>query len=311
VGGDATSSCSGTVNALNPSTGALIWQHCFTDGGFVLGAVTVTSGGVVAVGEGNNIAIVSAATGASLFTYTGVGPFFGPPSIARGTLYEGGMSGNLYALTTNQTRAGQFGQVNSATPQTNESTVTVPYLKAQAAGDLNVVAIGFNDSTSTITAVTDSAGNMYQLAAQLTRGSGLSQAIYYAMNINAAAAGANSITVQFSDAVPYADVRVAEYSGLKAASPLDTSASAAGAGSAASSGNLTTSAANEVIFGAGVTSSVFTGGTNGFTSRIITPVDGDVAGDKFVGALGTYAATAGIADSSGVWVMQAVAFHVT
>jgi outer membrane protein assembly factor BamB len=101
VGGDNTSTCSGTVNALNPSTGAFIWQHCFTDGGFVLGGVTATSGGVVAVGEGNNIAVVSAATGASLFTYPGVGPFFGPPSVAGGTLYEGDMSGNLYALTTN------------------------------------------------------------------------------------------------------------------------------------------------------------------------------------------------------------------
>ena len=99
VGGDATSSCSGSVNALNPSTGAFIWQHCFTDG-YVLGAVTVASGGVVAVGEGNNIAIVSAATGASLFTYTGAGMFWGPPCIADGTLYEGDMAGNLYALTT-------------------------------------------------------------------------------------------------------------------------------------------------------------------------------------------------------------------
>ena len=100
VGGDNTSGCSGTVNALNPSTGAFIWKHCFTDGGFVDGAVTVTSGGVVAVGEGSNIAVVSAATGASLFTYAGVGPFWGPPSIVGGTLYEGDMSGNLYALTT-------------------------------------------------------------------------------------------------------------------------------------------------------------------------------------------------------------------
>ena len=193
VGGDATNTCTGSVNALNPSTGAFIWQHCFTDG-YVLGGVTVTSGGVVAVGEGNNIAVVSAATGASLFTYTGAGTFWGPPSIADGTLYEGDMAGNLYALTTNQTRAAQFVQVNSATPQTNDSTVTVPYLQAQGAGDLNVVAIGFNDSTSTITSVTDSAGNVYQLAAPLTRGSGMSQAIYYAKNINAAAAGANIVT---------------------------------------------------------------------------------------------------------------------
>lgn len=65
-----------------------------------------------------------------------------------------------------------------------------------------------------------------------------------------------------------------------------------------------------MIFGAGITSSVFVGGTNGFTSRIITPVDGDIAGDEFVGTPGTYAATADIADSSAKWVMQAVAFRV-
>jgi hypothetical protein len=59
----------------------LIWRHCFADG-FVVGA----SDCVVAVGEGNNIAVLSAATGASLFTYTGAGPFWGPPSIADGTL---------------------------------------------------------------------------------------------------------------------------------------------------------------------------------------------------------------------------------
>jgi polyvinyl alcohol dehydrogenase (cytochrome) len=99
VGGDATSSCAGTVKALNPSTGAVIWRHCFTDG--FASAVTGASGGVVAVGEGNNIAVLSAATGASLFTYAATGPFLGPPSIVGSTLYEGDMAGNLYALTTN------------------------------------------------------------------------------------------------------------------------------------------------------------------------------------------------------------------
>src|SRR5215472_1215142 len=100
VGGDNTSGCSGTVNALNPSTGAFIWTHCFTDGGFVEGAVTVTSGGVVAVGEGSNIAVVSAATGASLFTYATAGTVWGPASIVGSTLYDGDIAGNLYALTT-------------------------------------------------------------------------------------------------------------------------------------------------------------------------------------------------------------------
>ena len=308
VGGDATNSCSGSLNALNPSTGAFIWQHCFSDGGYVLGGVTVSSGGVVAVGEGSNIALFSAATGASVFTYTGTGSFWGPPSIVDGTLYEGDMAGHLYALTS-QTNGPQFVQINSATPQTSESVVSVPYLQAQSAGDLNVVAVGFNDSTSTITSVTDSAGNVYQLAAPLTRGSSLSQAIYYAKDINAAAAGTNVVTVQFSGAVPYVDVRVAEYGGIDPVNSLDTTASAAGSGATASSGNLTTSAASEVIFGAGMTSGLFVDGTNGFTSRIITPVDGDIAVDKFANTSGTFAATAGI-DGSASWVMQAVAFRV-
>jgi hypothetical protein len=308
VGGDNKAGCSGSVNALNPSTGAFIWQHCYTDGGWVMGGVTVTSGGVVAVGEGNNISLVSAANGASVFTYTGVGPFWGPPSVAGGSLYGADMSGNLYALTPGQTGgAAQFVQVNSATPQTNQSTVAVPYTKSQAAGDLNAVAIGFDDSTSTITSVTDNAGNVYQVAAPLKRGSGVSQAIYYAKNIKAAAAG-NAVTVQFSGAVPYVDVRVAEYAGLDQVNPLDTTASTAGSGgSSASSGNLTTSAANEVLFGAGYTTSLFGAGTNGFISRIITSPDGDIAGDKFVGTAGAYAATAGV--GGGIWVMQAVAFR--
>jgi hypothetical protein len=306
VGGDNTSACSGTVNALNPSTGAFIWQHCFTDGGFVMGGVTATSGGVVAVGEGSNIAVLSAATGASLFTYTGVGPFWGPPSFAGGTLYEGDMAGNLYALAPSPA---PLVQANSATPQTNQSTVAVPYPNAQVAGDLNVVAVGFNDSTSTINSVTDSAGNVYQVAAPLTQGSGISQAIYYAKNIKAATAGNNVVTVVFSGAVPFVDVRAAEYSGLDPVNPFDNSVSATGSAATVSSGNITTSAAGELIFGAGTTTGQFLGGTNGFTSRIITSPDSDIAGDKFAGTPGTYAATADLAGSS-AWVMQAVAFHV-
>ncbi len=254
--------------------------------------------------------VVSAATGASVFTYAGVGPFWGPPSIADGALYEGDMSGNLYALMTQskQTSGAQFVQVNSATPQTNESVVTVPYLQAQSTGDLNVVAVGWTDTTSTVSSVTDSAGNVYQLAAPLTRGSVMSQAIYYAKDINAASAGANVVTVQFSSSVPYADVRAAEYSGIDPVDPLDTSVSANGSGGTASSGNLTTTDPSEVIFGAGMTTGLFSGGSNGFTARIITPTDGDIAGDKFVSTVGTYAAVADD-DGSAIWVMQAVAFR--
>ena len=71
-------------------------------------------------------------------------------------------------------------QVNAATPQTNQSSVAVTYTGAQTAGNTNILAIGWNNATSNITSVTDSAGNTYQLAVPTARGSGVSQAIYYA-----------------------------------------------------------------------------------------------------------------------------------
>ena len=98
-------------------------------------------------------------------------------------------------------------------PQTNQTTVAVPYT-GQTAGDINIVAIGWNNATSNITSVVDTAGNVYQLAVPIARGSGLSQAIYYARNIEAAAAGTNTVTVTFNTSTPYVDIRALEYSGL-------------------------------------------------------------------------------------------------
>ena len=81
-----------------------------------------------------------------------------------------------------------FVQVNSATPQTPQSTVTTPFVQAQTAGNLNAVLIGWNESTGNITSVRDSRGNTYQAATTTARGSNLSQAVYYAKNIVASGA---------------------------------------------------------------------------------------------------------------------------
>ena len=67
----------------------------------------------------------------------------------------------------------------------------VTFTATQVAGDLNVVVVGWNDSTATVSTVTDTSGNTYTLAVGPTVVSGtLSQSIYYAKNIAAAAAGA-------------------------------------------------------------------------------------------------------------------------
>jgi hypothetical protein len=58
------------------------------------------------------------------------------------------------------------------------------YAAAQGAGDLNLVVVGWNDSTALVGTVTDSAGNTYQPAAGLRVISGTaSKAICYAANM--------------------------------------------------------------------------------------------------------------------------------
>src|SRR5262245_28417305 len=106
-----------------------------------------------------------------------------------------------------------FVQQNYAVPQTPQSSVTVTYTAAQVAGDTNIVAIGWSNSTSSVISVTDTKGNSYAPALAPTVQSGIqSHVIYIAKNIAAAAANSNTVTVTFSAAVPYPDVRILEYS---------------------------------------------------------------------------------------------------
>jgi len=120
-------------------------------------------------------------------------------------------------------------QNNYATPQSSPTSVAVKFNAAQKAGDLNVAVVGWNDSKATVSSVTDSSGNTYVRAVGPTILTGaLSQSIYYARNILAAAAGANTVTVQFSTGAAFPDIRILEYSGADLASPVDVTSAARG-----------------------------------------------------------------------------------
>lgn len=203
-----------------------------------------------------------------------------------------------------------FVQVNSATPQNKAggSTISISYTKAQANGDLNVIVVGWNDSTATVFSVTDTMGNTYIRAVGPTVQSGLAtQSIYYAPAVKAAGANGNTVRVAFNVAPQAPDIRILEYSGASLTSPVDSVAAAQSLSSGtASSGNLSTTTANDLIFGADLTQRETTGVGSGFTRRVLTAPDSDVAEDKLVGAPGTYAATVTV---TGQWIMQAVAFH--
>ena len=116
------------------------------------------------------------------------------------------------------------------------------------------------------------------------------------------------MTVAFNQAAAFPDIRIAEYSGADTSSPLDVTAGAIGTGGTPSSGAATTTSASELIFGAGMTTSHFAAAGSGFTSRIITSPDGDIAEDRSVSTSGSYTATATLSYSGG-WIMQMATFR--
>jgi hypothetical protein len=135
-----------------------------------------------------------------------------------------------------------------------------------------------------------------------TRGTGLSQSIYYCPNI--AGGSRPTVTVRFDAAVAFPDVAILEYSGV---STLDQNRGNFGTGTTTSSGTRTTTAANELIFAANIVGTFTTGPGANFTQRIITSPDGDICEDRIVTAIGTYGATAPL-NVLGPWVMQMVTF---
>ncbi len=193
-------------------------------------------------------------------------------------------------------------------PQTAQTSVKVTFSGAQAAGDLNVVVVGWNNSTATVSTVADTSGNVYARAVGPTIQAGVaSQSIYYAKNIAAASAGANSVTVTFSAAAAYPDIRVLEYKGADLNNPVDVTAASSGSSATSSSGTATTTNPTDLIFGANLVQTSTSGAGSGFTSRLLTSPDGDIAEDQMVAATGSYSATAPL--SSGQWIMQMVAFR--
>ncbi len=196
-----------------------------------------------------------------------------------------------------------FIQQSYVTPQTSQSQVAVTFPSVQTAGNANILAIGWDDTVASISAVNDSAGNSYQVAVPAYRSNGMSQVLYYATGIRG---GSNTVTVTFSQPARFVDFRATEYSGLSLTSAFDAGNSAAGNGTNADSGAVVTVTTNELIFGAGYTANGFSEPGDGFALRVITSPDLDIVEDEVAAVPGSYNATAKL--SSGLWLMQVATF---
>ena len=186
------------------------------------------------------------------------------------------------------------------------SSVSVTFTAAQTAGNFNIVTVSWDDTTSTVLSITDTNGNKYVQAGTSTTISGtVTQQVYYATNIGAAAAGTNTVTVGYSKSVLYPEVKIAEYSGISTTSPFDGMSSGTGTGTAIISGSLTTTNANDLLVADDVVYGTSTAGDPNYTSR--DTVGGDLEQDRIVSAVGTYTASDTQTPSSW-WLIQLVAF---
>ena len=176
-------------------------------------------------------------------------------------------------------------QQNFATPQSPQLSVTLPYPGAQVAGNANILAVGWNDTTASIATVTDSLGNTYQPALATYRSNGMSQAIYYAAAIKG---GSNALTVTFDQAATYVDLRATEYAGLARTNAFDSGSSAGGDGTTADSGPTAVAGMGELLFGAGMTATTFTGPGTGWVQQTVTTPDGDIVEDQVTTTNGVY-----------------------
>jgi FtsP/CotA-like multicopper oxidase with cupredoxin domain len=293
----APTALTGRVSTMNPPTVALAWtDNSNNELGFTIQRAT---------NSGFTLNLTAFTVGPNVTTYSDA-------TVVKGTRYyyrvQAFITGNTSGFTNTASVPVNvyFAQVAAATPQAATATVTLRYPNAQVAGDLNIVAVGWRTATATISSVTDDAGNVYILAIGPTTGTGLRQSIYYASNITGGGpASRPTVTVTFSAAVTLPDVRILEYSGV---STLDRTAGASGTAATASSGSVTTTAANELIFGAGCVSTTTTAAGAGFTSRIITTPDSDIAEDRVTSVIASFSATAAVSAGTRNWVMQMATF---
>jgi glucose/arabinose dehydrogenase/chitodextrinase len=196
--------------------------------------------------------------------------------------------------------------VQARSKQITTGTVnSLAFTSANTAGNLIVVYVVWDNSSSVT--LRDSRGNTYaSVAAPTAWGAGGTwrSQMFYAKSI---AGGTNTVTATFQGAITsFGRIYLHEYSGLDRSDPLEGSRSSTGTAAAMNSGSVTTTNANDVIFGAGSSNNNVTAAGTGFTNRL--NANRSRTEDKTVTTAGPNSATA--TQNGAQWVMHMAAFKV-
>jgi RHS repeat-associated protein len=161
---------------------------------------------------------------------------------------------------------GGGGGVSTSTPayvQSKDHNDGGPVVLNSSVTTGNLIVVGLTTWQTTIpsNAITDNKGNTYIKVAEAKNGDDRA-AIFYAKNVT----GGSSFTVSTS---AHGTISVHEYSGVSPTVAFDKAASSTGTSASPSSGNVTTTIANELYFGvawSGGHNNTWTA-TNGYTKR--------------------------------------------
>jgi RHS repeat-associated protein len=193
------------------------------------------------------------------------------------------------------------------------TTNSVTFTAAQTAGNLIVVALKFSDN-ATLVSLSDTSGNTFVLCGNEIDDTNqhVRARIYAAYNIATAAANSNTVTVTVS-AVPNDDIRlwINEYSGAAISGPNDVNVGTFGtavgtANDNITSGNATTSVANELLFGFVVPFAGPIAPGTGFTG--ISTSGGNLIEEQLSNSAGTNQATATDQVNADTYIMMMATF---
>ena len=215
----------------------------------------------------------------------------------------------VLALCSNGTSfAVGFVQGAATSAQGPQSRIVTALASTQSADDLNVVFIGWENTEAHVTAVTDTTGNTYVLANEVSLPGVATQVAYYAKRILPAAKRRNAVTVVFDAEAGRADVRVAEYSGLDTNNPLDLATGAGGVSITVTGTELVPTHLADLLVASAFTQHGNEGSGPGYAQRFIDSA-GEIIEDQIVSAAGSHRATAP-QRAAGWFLMQTLALRV-
>ncbi|HEY5098133.1 MAG TPA: fibronectin type III domain-containing protein [Acidimicrobiales bacterium] len=234
AGGTATSTIGTTASGGSQSV-------ALSATGIPSGASIGFSPQIITSGGSSTMSVITSSTttpGPYSITVTGTGNATGGP--VHSTTFS-------LTVTAPSTTTPRLVQAGSGTESASSTSLAGSFPTATTAGDLLVLSASqYTGATNHITSVTDTGGNTWTKIGSGYEVSGHNSdgEMWYSPN----AKSTTTVTVHTASAATIS-FEVQEFAGVAAASPLDVDTGTANTGTAASSGSVTSTVANELVVG--------------------------------------------------------------